>query len=84
MVGVHGRHSVGMITKRALPRKVCVAKNLGLVGMGGGDSPGAKAGQNGMEVDHLSINGMKVDRVGEERALLNGVQISKRERAFLR
>ena len=60
MVGVHGRHSVGMITKRVLPRKVYVSKMLGLVGMDGGDSLGAKAGRNGIEVNNLSIYGIKV------------------------
>ena len=52
--------------------------------MDGGDSLGAKASRNEMEVNNLSIYGMKEDRIGEKRALLNGVQISKRERAFLR
>ena len=52
--------------------------------MNGGDSQGAKAGRNGMEANNFSIYGMKVGRIGENRALLSGVQITKREKPFLR
>ena len=37
-----------------------------------------------MEANNFSIYGMKVDRIGEKRALLNGVRITKREKPFLR
>ena len=52
--------------------------------MDDGDSLGPTDGWNGIEVNTLGIYGMKVDEVGEERAQLNGAQISKRERPFLR
>ena len=57
---MHDRHSIGMITKWALPRIVYAARRIGLVGMDDGDSLEAKAGRNGIEVNNLSIYGIKV------------------------